>query len=339
MSSKKILVLLFAVIFALTSLTACGSGSQQAAQAPAKEEVKKEEPAKAAEPAKEEKKARKFGATYMTMNNPFFIALNDGIKSVVEPKGDSVVALDPALDQAKQISQIEDLIAQKVDAIFLNPVDWKGVKPALEAAKKANIAIINVDAPVFDVDLVASVVASDNYKAGVLVFEDVAKRLKGGNVVLLEHPTAKSAIDRTKAFEDSIKDKPEWKIVAKQTSDGQLEKAMPVMENILQAQKQIDVVYGLNDPTAMGALAAMQAAKREKDVLIYGVDGAPDAKKMVKDGKLTGTAAQSPKGIGKTAAETAYKILAGETVDKTILVPVTLITKDNVDQFGTDGWQ
>lgn len=89
-----------------------------------------------AEPAATAKKHFKFGATYMTMNNPFFVALNDGIKKVVEANGDSLVTLDPALDQNKQISQIEDLIAQKVDAIFLNPVDWKGVKPALDEAKK-----------------------------------------------------------------------------------------------------------------------------------------------------------------------------------------------------------
>lgn len=289
--------------------------------------------------SKPEKKALKFGATYMNMNNEFFIALNDGIKAVVEANGDSLEALDPALDQNKQISQIEDLIAQKVDAIFLNPVDWKGVKPALDAAKKAGIPIINVDAPVFDEDLVDCIVASDNYKAGVLVAQDVMKRLKSANVVILEHPTAKSAIDRTKSFEDTVKDKPEYKIVAKQSSDGQLEQAIPVMENIIQAQKKIDVVMALNDPTALGALAALQAAKRDKETLVYGVDGAPNAKKLIKDGKITGTAAQSPKGIGKTAAETMYKILKGEKVEKLILVPVTLITKDNVDQFGTDGWQ
>jgi len=313
MLKRKLLALVMATTVLCTAFAGCGS--------------------------KPETKALKFGATYMNMNNPFFIALNDGIKAVVEANGDSLVALDPALDQSKQISQIEDLIAQKVDAIFLNPVDWKGVKPALDAAKKAGIPIINVDAPVFDEDLVDCIVASDNYNAGVLVAKDVMKRLKSANVVLLEHPTAKSAIDRTKSFEDTVKDKPEYIIVAKQSSNGQLEQAMPVMENIIQAQKKIDVVMGLNDPTALGALAALQAANRDKETLIYGVDGAPDAKKMIKDGKITGTAAQSPIGIGKTAAETMYKILKGEKVEKLILVPVTLITKDNVDQFGVDGWQ
>lgn len=287
-----------------------------------------------------EKTGLVFGATYMTMNNPFFIALNDGIKEIAEARGDKVIALDPALDQTKQIAQIEDLIAQGVDAIFLNPVDWKGVRPALEMAKKAGIPVINVDAPVFDLELVDAVVASNNYNAGVIVAQDVIKRLgENAKVVLLEHPTAKSAIDRTQSFVDTTKDMPGIEIVARQSSNGQLETAMPVMENIIQAQPRIDVVMGLNDPTAMGALAALQAAGRADGVLIYGVDGAPDAKQMVKEGKITATAAQSPMGIGRTAAQLAYDILDGKTVQKETLVPVTLIDASNVDSFGLDGWQ
>lgn len=282
---------------------------------------------------------RRFGATYMTLNNPFFGALNNGIKEVVEAKGDTLITLDSALDQAKQLAQIEDLIAQKVDAIFLNPVDWKGVKPALDQAKKAGIPIINIDAPVYDKELVDCIVASDNYNAGVLCAKDMMKRVKTAKIVILEHPTAKSAIDRTEGFIDTIKGNPNYKIVARQSSEGQLEQAMPIMENIIQAQPEIDVVMALNDPTAMGAMAALQAGKRDKNVLIYGVDGAPGAKKAIKDGRMTATAAQSPVGIGKIAAEIAYKILNKEKVEKTVLVPVILIDKSNVDKFGTDGWQ
>lgn len=282
---------------------------------------------------------KKFGSTYMTMNNPFFIALNDGIKSVVEANGDTLITLDPALDQAKQISQIEDMVAQNVDAIFLNPVDWQGVRPALEVAKAAGIPIINVDAPVFDQDLVECIVASDNYKAGVVVAEDIMKKLPAAKIVLLEHPTAKSALDRTQSLADTIEGNDAYQIIARESSEGQLEQAMPKMENILQAHPDVDVVMGVNDPSAMGALAAIEAAKIDRKILIYGVDGAPEAKQMIKEGKLEGSAAQSPKTIGTTAAELAYKLLAGETIEKLVLVPVTLITAENVDQFGLDGWQ
>lgn len=280
-----------------------------------------------------------FGATYMTMNNPYFVALNDGIKGIVESRGDKLVAYDPALDQDRQNEQIGDMIDRGVDAIFLTPVNLKGIRPALEAAKNAGIPIINVDSPVFDSDLVSCVVASDNYSAGVLVAQDVQKRLKTANIVLLEHPSAKSAIDRTQSFVDTMESLDQYRIIARQSSNGQIEQAMPAMETIIQAQSSIDVVMGLNDPTAMGALAALESAGRARNVLIYGVDGSPDAKKMIAAGRITATAAQSPIRIGREAANAAYAILKGEQVSKTILVPITLIDRSNVARFGTDGWQ
>lgn len=302
-------------LFMLSVLAGCGSN--QAAQAP-----------------KDQKKQLKFGATYMTLNNPFFVELNDGIKKVVESKGGTLVALDPQLDVNKQIAQVEDLIAQKVDLIFLNPADWKGIKPALEAAKKANIPIIVVDAPVFDDTLVDSTVASDNWNAGILCAQNLIKLMgEKGNVVVLEHPTAKSAIDRTKSFEEEIAKHPGIKIVAKQSSDGQLEKAMPVMENILQANKEINAVMCLNDPTALGVIAALESANRLNGVIVYGVDGSADAKKMIKAGKLTATAAQFPKEIGRMAADAAFVKLGGGKIEHNIKVPVELIDKSNIDKY------
>jgi ribose transport system substrate-binding protein len=327
--SKRIMAVLLIATFTAFMFTACST-----------KEVATDKPTEGTEATDApEAKHYKFGATYMTMNNPFFVALNGGIKDVVEANGDTLIALDPALDVSKQISQIEDLVAQGVDAIFVNPADWKGIRPALEAAQAAGIPIINVDAPVFDVDLVNSIVASDNYNAGVLCAKDMMSKLKSAKIVILEHPTAKSAIDRTDGFIDTIKDMPQYEIVAKQSSEGQLEQAMPVMENIIQANPVIDVVMALNDPTAMGALAALESAKRAEGVLVYGVDGSPDAKQMISDGKMTGTAAQSPITIGTTAAELAYKILKGETVEKEVFVDVIYIDKTNVNEYGLDGWQ
>ncbi|HHX59405.1 MAG TPA: sugar ABC transporter substrate-binding protein [Epulopiscium sp.] len=332
---KKVFSMLMVATMALGLSTGCGTKTTTVETVPTTEET----PAKETEAAGSEEKHYKFGATYMTLNNPFFGALNSGIEEITGAKGDTVVALDPALDVSKQISQIEDLVAQGVDAIFVNPADWKGIRPGLEAAKKAGIPIINVDAPVFDEDLVDSIVASDNYNAGVLCAKDMMSKMDSAKVVVLEHPTAKSAIDRTDGFLDTIKDNPNYEVVAKQSSEGQLEQAMPVMENIIQANPEINVVMALNDPTAMGALAALQAANRADGVLIYGVDGSPDAKQMIKDGKMTGTAAQSPIGIGRTAAEIAYKILDGQAADKLVSVPVIYIDQSNVDEYGTDGWQ
>lgn len=281
----------------------------------------------------------KFGATYMTLNNPYFVTLNNGIKDVVEANGDILIALDPALDSHKQISQIEDLIAQEVDAIFVNPVDWKAIKPALEAAEAAGIPVINVDSPVYDTALVASIISSDNYNAGVLCAQDMMAKKDSAKIVILEHPTAKSSIDRIQGFIDTIDGVEGYEIVATQSSDGELEQAMQVMEIIILAIPEFDVIMALNDPTAMGALAALQATNKEADVLIYGVDGAPEAKQMIDDGQLTASAAQSPITIGKTAAGVAYDILAGIEVEKEILVDVVLIDEDNIDTYGTTAWQ
>lgn len=288
------------------------------------------------EPAKEN---YKFGATYMTLNNPYFVALNNGIKDVVEANGDKLIALDPALDSSKQVSQIEDLIEQGVDAIFVNPADWIRISPALEAAKEAGIPIINVDSPVYDTDLVVSIIASDNYNAGIICANDMMRKLSSAKIVILEHPTAKSSIDRTQGFIDTIAGMDEYEIVAQESSEGQLEQAMPVMANIIQENPVIDVVMALNDPTAMGAVAALQTYQREEGVLVYGVDGAPEAKQMIQDGKMTASAAQSPVTIGTKAAAVAYDILAGKDVPKEIFVDVIFIDKNNVAEYGTTDWQ
>lgn len=285
------------------------------------------------------KETYKFGATYMTLNNPYFVALNNGIKDVVEANGDILIALDPALDSDRQINQIEDLISQGVDAIFVNPVDWKSIKPALLMAKEAGIPIINVDSPVFDTDLVACIISSDNYNTGVICAMDMMSKLDEAKIVILEHPIAKSAIDRTNGFIDTISGLSQYEIVAQESSQGQLEQAMPVMEKIIEENSEIDVVMSLNDPTAMGAFAALQASGREKNVLIYGVDGAPKAKQMIIDGKIEGTAAQSPITIGNTAATVAYDLMNDKEIEKEIFIDTIFIDVENVQEYGITDWQ
>ncbi len=312
MLSKKLFVVLLVIVLVFSCLTVYGAPKQKV-----------------------------FGATFHNLNNPFFVALNDGIKKVVESKGDKLISFDPQQDLSRQISGIEDFVSQKVDAIFVAALDWKGIKPALETAKKAKIPVIIVDAPVFDVNLVATTVASDNWNAGVLCAQDMIKRIgTKANIVILAHPTAKSAIDRTEGFKAEIKKYAGLKVVAEQSSNGQLDQAMTVMEDIIQAQPKIDVVMALNDPTAMGAIAALESANRLKGILVYGVDGSPDAKKMIKEGnKLTATASQFPSKIGSMGADAAYQILNGKKVAKNIKVPVELIDKSNISKHKVDQFE
>lgn len=282
---------------------------------------------------------RKFGATYMTMNNPFFHVVNDSIKEVVEGNGDFLIARDPAVDQEKQNEQIYEMIEEGVDAIFLNPVDWKAVKPALIACSEAGIPVFNVDTLVYDREYVVSVIASDNYNAGVQCAKDMMAKLDKADIVLLDQPIINSITQRMKGFTDTIAGNDNYKVVVRRAARGELEVAMEVMKEIIKSGIDFDVVIGGNDPTALGAVAALESQHMEKEILIYGVDGSPDGKIMIKEGYLEGTSAQAPSVIGRIAAEVAYSYLNGEEIEEFIVVPVTLITKDNLDEFTVNGWQ
>lgn len=282
---------------------------------------------------------RKFGATYMTMNNPYFIVLNDAIKEVVEANGDYLITRDPAKDQEKQNRQIMDMIEEGVVAIFLNPVDWKGVKPALIACKEAGVPVFNVDTYVYDTEYVVSTIASDNYNAGVLCAKDMMSKLDKANIVILDEPSINSIIQRVRGFKDTIQGNENYNVVIQKPAAGELEIAMDVMEEIIEMQISFDVVFGGNDPTALGALAALEAHHTRDGILIYGIDGSPDGKMMIKEGYLEGSSAQYPKEIGRIAAEVAYAYLNGEKVERNIVVPVTLITDENLEDFAIDEWQ
>lgn len=282
---------------------------------------------------------RVFGATYMTMVNPFFVALDDGIREIVEARGDKLVSYDPGSDQLKQIDQVEDLVRMGVDAIFLNPVDYHLVKPALMAARRAGIPVINVDSPVYDLDLVDCLVASDNLRAGRLLAEDLTRRLGRARIAVIDHLQAKSAMDRMDGFRSTLPQGGQYIVVSRYAADGNIEQALTGMEIILRSFPRIDAVIATNDPMATGAIAALDSAGLVGKVLVYGVDGAPYAKKLIAEGRMTATAAQSPVGIGRAAAEVAYRILAGEQVDREVLVPVSLIDSSNVAAYGVEGWQ
>lgn len=282
---------------------------------------------------------RKFGSTYMTMNNPYFDVLNDGIKEVVEANGDILITRDPAQDQEKQNNQIYDMIEEGVAAIFLNPVDWKEVKPALIACDKADIPVFNVDTYVCDTEYVVSVIASDNYNAGVQCAKDMMSKLDSADIIVLDEPIVDSINQRLKGFTDTINGNPKFNIVIREAAGGELEVAMDVMNKIIEKNVDFDVVMGGNDPTAIGAIAALESQHKDKKVLIYGVDGSPDGKMMIKEGYLEGTSAQQPSEIGTIAAEVAYDYLSGKEVEENIVVPVTLITRDNLEKFAIDGWE
>ena len=280
---------------------------------------------------------RKLGAVYMTLNNPFYEVIDEEIRTVVENHGDVLISRDPALSVERQVEEIRELIASGVELIFINPVDWTKVEPALELAHAAKIPVIAIDTNVEDDSLVACTVVSDNYTAGVQCAEHLLKNSSGGKIALLKHSQARSSIDRIQGFRDKISANKNFQIVTESECLGQLEVAMPAMEKMIRAHPEINIVMALNDPAAMGALAALQNINR-RDVKVYGVDGVPETKEMIFSRRMTATAGQSPRQIGRLAADQAYKILAGESVEKIIKLPTKLLSAENISAADLESW-
>lgn len=284
-------------------------------------------------------KHKVFGVSYMTMNNPFYKIINNEILKVVEKNNDTLITLDPELDVDKQNEQIYKFIDQKVDGIFINPIDFEQIEPALQAAKRANIPVIIIDAPVSDESLVNCTIVSDNYDAGVQCAKDMMERLDSANIVLLKHTTAKSAKERIEGFLSVIDNNEKYKVINEAECDGQLEIAMPKMQEIIEEIPDIDVVMALNDPSALGALAALEK-NNKNDVMVYGIDGTPEIKALIgRNQMIVGTVAQSPIKMGQIAVENMYNILNGKKIEKNIIIPISLINKENLFKYDEDRWQ
>ena len=279
----------------------------------------------------------KIGYTCMDGTNPFFVTLEASIREVVEAHGDQLISLDPQNSNEKQISQIEDLISQGIVAMFVNPVDRDGIIAGLDKLKEAGIPMFGFDTEVADMSYLVSYAGSDNYNAGFVCGEDlVAKCPEGGNIIVLDSPTMQSVVDRTDGFLAAIEGKG-FTVVSQIDCMGNQEQGNLNGTDALTAHPDAVAIFGGNDPTALGAYAAAEAAGSK--ALIYGVDGSPDIKALIADGNVTGTGAQSPMSIGKTIAEVYYKVEAGETVEARYPIPTFMINADNVAEFGTDGWQ
>lgn len=279
----------------------------------------------------------KIGYTCMDGTNPFFVTLEASIREVVEANGDELISLDPQNSNEKQIAQIEDLISQGIVAMFVNPVDRDGIIAGLDKLKEAEIPMFGFDTEVADMSYLVSYAGSDNYNAGFVCGEDlVAKCPDGGPIIVLDSPTMQSVVDRTDGFLAAIEGKG-FDVVSQIDCMGNQEQGNLNGTDALTAHPDAVAIFGGNDPTALGAYAAAEAAGSK--ALIYGVDGSPDIKALIADGKVTGSGAQSPMSIGKTIAEVYYKWLAGEEVEARYPIATFMINADNVADYGTDGWQ
>lgn len=274
-------------------------------------------------PAKSTRKV--IGVSLLTQTDAFYKALEAGVRREAAAKGLDVVVVACEYDPTKQASQIEDFVAQHVAAILMAPCDSDAIVPALAGPERAGI-------PVFTADIsahggkVVSHVASDNVQGGGLAADALAGFMGGkGKVVIIDHPTVASVQERVKGFEDAMKKYPGISIIAKPSADGQRAKAAQVMEDMLQAHRDITGVFGINGPTALAAAGAISTAGRT-DIAVVGFDADDEVQAAIKSGgPLKASVAQSPTKIGQTAIDLIADALAGKAVPTSVAVDVGIV--------------
>ncbi|MFD1953651.1 ribose ABC transporter substrate-binding protein RbsB [Paenibacillus thailandensis] len=267
----------------------------------------------------------KIGLSVSTLNNPFFVSLKDGVVAEANKHGMETIVVDAQNDSAKQSNDVDDLIQKGVNVLLINPADSAAISTVVESANSLGIPVITLDRS-SDKGDVEALVASDNVKGGQMAAEYIVQLLgKGAKVVELEGVAGASATrERGKGFHE-IADK-DLNVVAKQAADFDRTKGLNVMENLLQANPDVQAVFAHNDEMALGAIEAIRSSG--KDIPVIGFDGNEDALKSIAAGKLTATVAQQPELIGQMAVQAAYEVLQGKTVDKSIPAPLKLVTKE-----------
>ena len=289
--------------------------------------------------ANQKEGSRLIGASYMTMNNEFYEILNEQISHRVEAEGDRLILRNPALSVSRQVEQIGKMLDEGISGLILTPVDSDGLTDILKKARQQGVKIIVVDSNVSDEQLVDCTIVSDNYRAGCLLGDYLVQNKENSKVVILTHEAATSGRERVQGFLDTIGGHEGIEVVEKVPCEGQLEVAMPQMEKLIEQGKEFDSVFCLNDPSSLGAAAALETKGLLDKVDIYGIDASPDAKQLIYEGKMRASVAQFPSRIGEEAANAIYDLLDGKEVKSYISVPVELVTKENVEYYNVDRWQ
>ncbi|HEY0547351.1 MAG TPA: ABC transporter substrate-binding protein [Pyrinomonadaceae bacterium] len=281
------------------------------------------------------------GFAQMENNGPWRIAETNSMKGEAAKRADrfELVVTDAQGQTAKEVSDVEDLIARKVDAIFLAPREREGFSAALQAARQANIPVILIDreaAGTAGTDFV-TVIKSDFIQEGQRAAEWLAKQTNGkANIVELTGTSGSSvANDRKKGFMDEIAKHPEMKVIT--SLDGNFTRAdgQKVMENVIQSKgKEITAVYAHNDEMAIGAIQALKAAGMQpgKDVLIVSVDGEKAALEAIMRGEMNASVECNPR-FGPIAFETLEKFLKGEKLPPQIINQDQFFDASNAAQF------
>ncbi|WP_248927231.1 substrate-binding domain-containing protein [Paenibacillus hamazuiensis] len=268
------------------------------------------------------------GASLLTQQHPFYVSLKNAMETEAKAKGVDLQVSVANQDLNKQLSDIEDFITKKVDAIVMSPVDSKGVAGAISKAKAAHIPVITVDIPAVGGETDVHV-ATDNLTGGKIAGEEMAKAIGDkGKVAIISYPTVQSVVDRVTGFKEALAKHPNIKVVAEQPGITRPE-ALTAAQNMIQSNGDLAGIFGFGDDAALAAVAAIKSAGKEDQIKVIGFDGMQEAKDAVKSEKsFFSVITQHPDEIGKQGVDAALKVINKEPVDKLIPITPGVFSKD-----------
>ena len=274
------------------------------------------------------------GVSLLALDNPFFQVIGDNITAEGKKHGYTTIVVSGDKDVAKQSNQIKDFIVKKVSAIVLSPCDSKSIIPVIQEANAAGIPVFTVDIPCNEPGVkIVTQIASDNFGGGkdaaVAMIEALGEA--GGKVAVLHFKQAESCILRVNGFREAIKahnavGKGKIEIVTELESGGAKDMGYKAAEDALQAHPELRGIFAINDPSALGARAALEKAGKTQ-VVIIGFDGQPEGKQAIKDGKLYADPIQFPDKMGIQIVESIIRHSNGETLPPQTLIPTRLYRK------------
>lgn len=263
------------------------------------------------------------GVSLLTTGNPFFKLLADAMLAEAQKQGYELVIVSADLDVNKQKNQLADFIVQNVAAVVLTPVDSKAIVTGVKQANEAGIPVFTADiALLAEGAEVVSHVATDNYQAGQVAGQAMIEALNGtGKVAIIDHPEVESVIQRTKGFQAALAaSAPSIKVVSILPGGGEKDRSFKAAEDVLQAHSDLAGIFAINDMSALGAVAAIEKANKAGKIKVVGIDGLPEGKKAIKEGKVYADAIQHPDQIGQTTLFTIHKYMMGDPVPKQVLL-------------------
>lgn len=325
---SAIMLIVFSMMVSFSLFSCAPSEEPVAEEQVVEEETAEEAPEEEIATEEAEVQIGKIGFTCLTYNNPFFIKVRDAVKEVVEANGGTLIEVDGQSNAAVQVSGVENMLAQGVDGLIINPVETSPLEPIVARANELGIPIVAVDREVTG-GVVAATVTSDNFMAGQVVGEYIIERLDEGKVCIIDYPSVSIGLQRVEGLV-SVLEKYVFEFLAFQKG-GSVEEGLEITEVWLQQFPEIDLIFGINDPGALGALIALEEAGRDDETFVVGIDGSDEAINAMKEGRnFAATAAQDPTEMGRMAAENLIKVIKGEEVEKVIQIPTPLITKESV---------